>query len=105
MRTFVVGDIHGWADLLADLLVQLRAEATSGDSLVFIGDYVDRGPQSRDVVERVLAERERWPGIVVALKGNHEAMMLDAMATWREYDLAARDWIQTASGHTTIRSY
>ena len=56
MRTFVVGDIHGWADKLAALLPQLRADASPGDSLVFIGDYVDRGPDSRGVVERYTIE-------------------------------------------------
>jgi serine/threonine protein phosphatase 1 len=75
-RTFAIGDIHGESALLADLLERLRPRALPGDTLVFLGDYINRGPDSRGVIEQVLVERGRWPGPVVALMGNHESMLL-----------------------------
>ena len=57
------------------------------------------------MVEQVLAERERWPGVVVALKGNHEAMMLATLTTWREQGMAEWEWKSGASGLATIISY
>lgn len=103
MRTFVVGDVHGWAGSLERLLAALRPRAAEGDPLVFLGDYVDRGPESRQVVDLVLAERQRWAGPVVALKGNHEAMMLEALASGRVAEL--QRWYENARGDTTMASY
>jgi serine/threonine protein phosphatase 1 len=72
-RLFAIGDIHGCAD---ELRVMLKAIAPgSGDTVVFVGDYVDRGPASREVIEIVL-DLERGPAETVFLKGNHEDMML-----------------------------
>lgn len=74
-RTYAIGDVHGRADLLADLLAAIRVDAATADRplLVFLGDYVDRGPDSRGVIDLVLAG---LPGFdVVRLKGNHEDMM------------------------------
>ncbi len=105
MRTFVVGDIHGHAELLRDMMARLfdAKHPTSEDTLVFVGDYVDRGPDSKGVVEQVLALRDGgWPGKVVALKGNHEALMLDWIAPEPALDPAV--WIQNG-GYDTIVSY
>lgn len=74
----VVGDIHGRADLLSRLLHRLEPErAASFGQLVFVGDYVDRGPHSRDVLLRLRELCLGAPGDVVCLGGNHERMMLD----------------------------
>lgn len=91
-RVYAVGDIHGRFDLLEKLLGLIRAGAAGAvehNMLVFLGDYVDRGPQSKDVVQR-LVELD-WPGWeIVALRGNHEQMMLDfcdnadVYPLWRE---------------------
>jgi serine/threonine protein phosphatase 1 len=70
---YAVGDIHGEADKLDALLARLPLEP--GDRLVFLGDYVDRGPDSRGVVDRLLELERRWP--CVFLMGNHESMFLD----------------------------
>lgn len=71
-----IGDVHGRDDLLVQLLERIRTKAP-GMPIVLVGDYVDRGPDSAGVLTRVrklsLDDREN----VVALKGNHEAMMLD----------------------------
>jgi serine/threonine protein phosphatase 1 len=87
MRTFVVGDIHGHLRKLRGLLGQLRWEAAPGDALVFVGDYIDRGPDSRGVIDLVLEQAgSGWNGPVSTLKGNHEVLMLDFMAPRPEID-------------------
>ncbi len=105
MRTFVVGDIHGQAGKLETLLRRLRAQARDQDTLVFLGDYIDRGPESRKAVDLVLAQRERWPGPVVTLKGNHEAQLLEVLVTWRDTAIPEWGWLEACGGAATITSY
>src|SRR5437763_10067319 len=62
MQTFVIADIHGWPGPLSRLLDKIRPQAKPGDTLVFLGDYIDRGPHSREVIEEAIAEKHRWPG-------------------------------------------
>ena len=77
--TYVIGDIHGLDDLLGAALGEIAARARGeAGVIVALGDYVDKGPQSRQVIERLL------PGIgggwkFIALKGNHDAMMVEAL--------------------------
>lgn len=78
---YAIGDIHGRADLLAALLEQIEADAAGSvgadrKALVFVGDYIDRGPDSRRVVELLLDGLPRGFDAHF-LKGNHEAIMLD----------------------------
>jgi len=99
----VVGDVHGHAAKLNALLPLLREEAEPGDALVFVGDYVDRGPDSRGVVDQVLeTKREGWDGPVATLRGNHEDMMLDYAAGSIEYDPEV--WLRNG-GVETLASY
>ena len=72
-RLFAIGDIHGCVDELTAMLSTIAP--ARGDTVVFVGDYVDRGPAARDVVE-VLLELRRGSAEYVFLKGNHEDMML-----------------------------
>jgi serine/threonine protein phosphatase 1 len=80
---YVVGDIHGRADLLHGLLRKIAHDAVkhapdTQRELIFLGDYVDRGADSKGVIDMILsteAERDFWT--VTALKGNHEAALLD----------------------------
>jgi serine/threonine protein phosphatase 1 len=103
MRTFVVGDVHGQAEMLRELLPLLRARAAPGDTLVFVGDYIDRGPDSRGVIDLVLAERRGgWPGPVAALKGNHEELMLDYLSEQPRFEPGV--WMQNG-GIQTVASY
>ena len=78
-RVYAVGDIHGRRDLLERLLAKITAHAASKplrNSLVFLGDYVDRGLKSKDVIDYLLALK--WPDWeIVFLRGNHEQMVLD----------------------------
>lgn len=72
-RTFAVGDVHGCAAELEALLERLQPK--EDDTFVFLGDYVDRGPSARRVIDLIIALSERCE--VICLKGNHEAMFLD----------------------------
>jgi serine/threonine protein phosphatase 1 len=74
MRVLASGDIHGCLGQLDDLLAWVAP--TRADDLVFLGDYVDRGPDTRGVLNRLLELKQQWP--VVCLRGNHEIMMLEA---------------------------
>jgi len=105
MRTFAVGDIHGHVRMLDALLDRLLARAAPGDTLLFIGDYVDRGPDSCGVIEQVLAAAGGgWNGRVVTLMGNHEDLMLDH---FREPDarLYAPGTWEMNGGLDAVRSY
>ena len=101
MLTFAVGDIHGRADLLDALLDKIDAHAAERPRrLVFLGDYVDRGPASAPVLQRVRALQRREPVDVVCLKGNHEDMMLRAAGN-EEWDAL---WLRNG-GSSTLRSF
>lgn len=93
---YAVGDIHGRLDLLQELIETIRRDAAGRETerrpgLVFIGDYVDRGPDSAGVVETVLGLREEGRFEVRFLKGNHEAQLLAFLAdagagpAWMEF--------------------
>ena len=74
---YAIGDIHGRLELLDRLLEELQPDL-SRDRLVFIGDYIDRGPQPREVVDYLIRlQAAAPPEQIVCLKGNHEAMFLD----------------------------
>jgi serine/threonine protein phosphatase 1 len=101
MRIYAIGDIHGSLDKLRSLLARCEHDAAGAPMrLVFIGDYIDRGPDSRGVIEHVMALQERLADRVVALMGNHEAM---ALATIDE-TIPAGAWL-TEGGAATLRSY
>jgi len=79
-RIYAVGDVHGAALLLERMIERIAAESRAeGEpaTLVMIGDYIDRGDSSRDVLD-LLANLDAWPELSpVLLQGNHEAMLLD----------------------------
>jgi serine/threonine protein phosphatase 1 len=75
-RRFVVGDLHGCLDELERLLDHLAPG--NGDTVCFLGDYIDRGPQARGVIDRLLRLRREGTQCVF-LKGNHEDMFLAFM--------------------------
>jgi serine/threonine protein phosphatase 1 len=70
-RTFAIGDLHGDRDALFRLMSCLP-ELDAGDTLLFLGDYIDRGPHSAQVIEYVRTLHQQTPARVVALRGNHE---------------------------------
>ena len=100
MPTIAIGDIHGNAAALDELLEQIRPGLSERDVVVFLGDYIDRGPRSRDCVEMILRLRDEGPAAVVCLKGNHEDWMLRAAA-----DPTHHSWLLGMNAIETIRSY
>jgi len=75
---YAIGDIHGCADKLRRLIDQLAIDPKQ-DQLVFVGDYIDRGPDSFEVVDYLLGLKSIFPNVVF-LKGNHEQMLEDYLA-------------------------
>ena len=87
-QTYVIPDIHGRFDLLSDGLAEIAAHSRGRAGVVVtIGDYVDKGLESRAVVDRLLSGAGEGLSLV-ALKGNHDALMVEAlrdpsrMAAW-----------------------
>ncbi|MDQ5843738.1 MAG: serine/threonine protein phosphatase [Acidobacteriota bacterium] len=76
MRTFIVGDVHGRCGQLHGLL-QMIPRDESVDTLVFLGDLIDRGPDGPGCVELVMTLQRDNPERVICLRGNHEQMLLD----------------------------
>jgi len=72
-KIFAIGDIHGCYDRLTTLMGKIPIDG-SRDTLVFIGDYIDRGPNSVEVVDYLIQLKNRVPGTIF-LKGNHEDML------------------------------
>jgi serine/threonine protein phosphatase 1 len=100
--TFAVGDIHGCLDKLERVVAACEAYARGRPArYVFLGDYIDRGPDSRGVVAYLMRMQQAAPpGAVVCLRGNHEQLALDAHADAR----AMPDW-ERNSAADTLRSY
>lgn len=75
-KTFIVADLHGRHDLLLMALERIEQSSHSGGTIVFTGDYVDRGPQSREIIETLMAGPQTPCWKWVCLQGNHEEIML-----------------------------
>src|SRR5258708_4492756 len=78
---YIIGDIHGRADLLKVLLRKIEADAhafraAAERTVAFLGDYVDRGPSSATVIELILELQAHGAFSVVALRGNHDQVLL-----------------------------
>ena len=96
MRTLVIGDIHGCSEALDVLLNELAPGKE--DTLVTLGDYVDRGPDSKGVLQRLIALDMQTR--LVPLIGNHEILMLDA----KEQKIDFESWL-AIGGLATMESY
>jgi len=98
MRTFAIGDIHGYPAALDQLL---EAVGFGGeDVLITVGDYVDRGPNSKGVLDRLIELHAT--GRLIPLLGNHEEMLFDALAD--PAGMACGLW-RGAGGNQTLASY
>jgi serine/threonine protein phosphatase 1 len=99
-RSFIFGDIHGELASLDRVLEQLPP-LTRKDTLIFLGDYLDRGPCSAQVIARVMQLPQQTPARVVALRGNHEDAWL------RVLDEGWDNFIATPKNGTlaTLRSF
>jgi serine/threonine protein phosphatase 1 len=97
-RIFAIGDIHGCNRELQRLLARIRPDPLN-DAIVFIGDYLDRGPDSRGVVDTLLDLKKSFPHLI-CLRGNHEAMFLNYYLEGRDEELYFAN-----GGEMTLSSY
>lgn len=76
---YAIGDLHGRSDLLDAALTAVEAHAGErAAAIILLGDYLDRGPDSRGVIERAMAGPRRAGDTLAAITGNHEDMLLNA---------------------------
>ncbi len=93
---WLIGDIHGCLSELEALLKKIPQD----DQLIFLGDYIDRGPDSKGCIERLMLEKQRS----VFLRGNHEQMLLDYFHDQDNPDTAL--WLHRVNGGPqTLQSY
>lgn len=100
MALFAVGDVHGNIRALEDLLERIQRELSIGDTLVFLGDYIDRGPDVRKCVDRIIDLKGTSAFSVITLLGNHEDWMLKSYR-----DHFVHSWILGMEAFETIGSY
>lgn len=100
-RTYAIGDIHGCLTKLIELIGLCHADAGNRPAkFIFLGDYIDRGPDSQGVVEFLMTLQQDRPDDVICLMGNHEDMLLAAVDApdWEE------NWLRNG-GLQTLQSY
>lgn len=96
-RILAISDIHGELGLFNELLEKVKYDPVE-DQLILLGDYVDRGPDSKGVLERVVELKEQG---AIVLRGNHDQMMLEAA---RGETGAAGNWLRNGA-LSTLQSY
>jgi serine/threonine protein phosphatase 1 len=97
MRTFVIGDIHG--GLLALEQVMKKAQVTTEDTLIFLGDYVDGWSQSPQVIDYLITLRSRQK--CICIRGNHDELLL---AWFQNKDIDENLWFKHG-GEATVKAY
>lgn len=100
MTTYLVSDIHGQNEAFRKALQDASFSPNQGDRLYVLGDMVDRGPQSKEVLFDLLALRQSYPQQVVLLKGNHEQMLEDWLMGKGDPEI----YLRFNGGDATIRS-
>lgn len=103
MIVFAVGDIHGRADLLSQILRAIRVDANAASgrtTVVFLGDYIDRGPDSREVIDLLLAAARDRRFTWRFLRGNHDESVRDFLHD----PMVGEAWVMNGGGET-LRSY
>ena len=95
-RRIIIGDVHGHYDTLIDLLESV--EPTSEDQIYFLGDLIDRGPKSAEVVDLVIKHKYH------CLRGNHEEMLLDVVSKGKVSAQLYQGWLYSG-GYATVTSY
>jgi len=100
VSTLAIGDIHGNRRALDDLLLKLQSVVQREDTVVFLGDYIDRGPDAKGFLDSILAFKASVPAEVVCLLGNHEDWLLRTYA-----DFTRHSWVLGMEAFDTIASY
>jgi serine/threonine protein phosphatase 1 len=97
-RFYIVGDIHGYLSKLKKIITSIKNEIKNNDSIIFLGDYIDRGPSSFEVIEYLIGLSTMYK--TVFLMGNHEDMFITYFTTGENYYNYMRN-----GGGNTIKSY
>jgi serine/threonine protein phosphatase 1 len=100
MATIAIGDIHGRLAPLETLLRRLVDIVAIGDTVVFLGDYIDRGPDSCRCLDAIVSFTQQTSATVVGLVGNHEEWFLRTRA-----DYTCHSWLFGMEGLVTVESY
>lgn len=105
---YAIGDIHGHKDALDHALALIAADGGADAHVVFLGDYIDRGPDSRGVLQTLVdgfATGRNWAGV----RGNHDRMFCRFVRDGNQHDgkiLSGKGWLHDAlGGRATLRSY
>ena len=98
MYNYLIGDIHGNLSRLKELIAAVYKHITKEDTLIFLGDYIDRGELSFEVVELIISLKKIFN--TVCLKGNHEQMFLDYLEGVKDENIYFYN-----GGRATINSY
>lgn len=102
LRIYAVGDIHGRVDLLNELLARIDGDIARRPTVrpvyVFLGDYIDRGPSSRETIDRLIEHRGTHESVF--LKGNHELIAIRCLTDPGLFD----QWLRLG-GSETLKSY
>lgn len=98
-RIFCIGDIHGCSNTLEELLIN-HIKLKKSDHLVFIGDYIDRGPNSKEVIDIIL-ELEKKEYKLTCLLGNHEELFMESDLD----DEIFLHWFRHCGGFETLKSF
>lgn len=100
---YVIPEIHGAADslkVIIDRIIPLRFHAGQEDMLVFLGDYIDKGDKSTEVLDILIELKKQYSDQIYFLNGNHEWMFLNALQSEDKY----RNWLMRG-GSTTVNNY
>lgn len=84
MKTIAIGDIHGRYHTFKKMLHTLERYGLEDSNLVLLGDYIDRGPYSKQVIDLIMELQDTFPNTITPLKGNHEDMC-EKHYHWQEY--------------------
>jgi serine/threonine protein phosphatase 1 len=101
MKIFAIGDTHGEHDLLEEMLEEIMKEIKPEDQIIFLGDYIDRGPKSFEVIETLVDLKMKHDNTIF-LMGNHEQMLLRAIERGKFDDIML--W-QANGGDITVGNY
>jgi serine/threonine protein phosphatase 1 len=100
VATIAIGDIHGNFLALCDLLAKVIPDVERDDVIVFLGDYIDRGPDTRRCLEKIIELKQDARCSIVTLLGNHEQWMLQSLR-----DPTRHSWLICTDALPTIASY
>ncbi|ASJ52962.1 serine/threonine protein phosphatase [Brevibacillus formosus] len=101
MATYLVSDIHGQNQAFQKALRNVSFSPQAGDRLFVLGDMIDRGPESKEVLLDLLALRQAYPNQIYLIKGNHEQMLVD----WLSGNGNPELYLRYNGGDATIRSF